>query len=257
MKISRLVSILLVLTFFGCSDDIQILEERIKTQAELNNTEISSAEIKKTALYLNAWSKKDFYKDAINEFLEEDKLDFPKEIEVLFTGSSSIRFWNSLEDDMQPLKVLNRGFGGAHISHVNHHFEDVIQRYSPKAIVFFCGTNDLTALKTPKETIQDFEILKEKVHQALPGVHLFVIGIKPSPARVYLEKEEIAYNEMIAEIASRDDLVTFIDIWDAMLSAEGERIPDLFIEDGLHINAKGYEIWTKLVREHLKTMFTL
>ena len=62
---------------------------------------------------------------------------------------------------------------------------------------------------------------------------------------------------MIAEIASRDDLVTFIDIWDAMLSAEGERIPDLFIEDGLHINAKGYEIWTKLVRKNLKTMFTL
>ena len=73
MKISRLVSILLVLTFFGCSDDIQILEERIKTQAELNNTEISSVEIKKTALYLDAWSKKDFYEDAIAGFLEEDK----------------------------------------------------------------------------------------------------------------------------------------------------------------------------------------
>ena len=62
---------------------------------------------------------------------------------------------------------------------------------------------------------------------------------------------------MIAEISSRDDSVTFIDIWDAMLSTEGERIPELFVEDGLHINAKGYEIWTKLVREHLKTMFTL
>ena len=62
---------------------------------------------------------------------------------------------------------------------------------------------------------------------------------------------------MIAEIASRDDLVTFIDIWDAMLSTEGERIPELFVEEGLHINAQGYEIWTKLVREHLKTMFTL
>ena len=158
---------------------------------------------------------------------------------------------------MQPLKVLNRGFGGAHIAHVNYHFKDVILRYSPKAIVFFCGTNDLTALKTPEETIQDFKILKDKVHQALPGVHLFVIGIKPSPARVYLEKEEIAYNEMIAEIASKEDLVTFIDIWDAMLSTEGERIPELFVEDGLHINAQGYEIWTKLVREHLKTMFTL
>ena len=70
MKISKLVSILLALTFFGCSDDIQILEERIKTQAELNNTEFSAAEIKKTAIYLNAWSKKDFYQEAIDEFIE-------------------------------------------------------------------------------------------------------------------------------------------------------------------------------------------
>ena len=67
----------------------------------------------------------------------------------------------------------------------------------------------------------------------------------------------MAYNEMITEIASREDLVTFIDIWDAMLSTKGERIPELFVEDGLHINAQGYEIWTKLVREHLETMFTL
>ena len=38
MKISRLVSIILALTFFGCSDDIQILEERIKAQKEYNIT---------------------------------------------------------------------------------------------------------------------------------------------------------------------------------------------------------------------------
>ena len=43
MKISRLVSILFALTFFGCSDDIQILEERIKIQAELNKCEIICA----------------------------------------------------------------------------------------------------------------------------------------------------------------------------------------------------------------------
>ena len=84
-----------------------------------------------------------------------------------------------------------------------------------------------------------------------------MIGIKPTPAREYIEEEELEYNRLITDLAAEDELLTFIDIWDAMLSEEGERIPELFVEDGLHINAKGYEIWTKLVRDNLKQRFNL
>ena len=257
MNMKRIILGTLLFTVLGCSEDIKILEERIKAQAERNNTEISSADIKKTALFLDAWGKKDYYQEDINKFKDQDLINFPEDVEVLFTGSSSIRFWNSLEEDMRPLKVLNRGFGGAHIVHVNYHFEDVVSRYNPQAIVFFCGTNDITALKTAKETVEDFKIFQNKVRTNLPNVPIFVIGIKPTPAREYIEEEELEYNKLIADLAAEDELLSFIDIWDAMLSEEGERIPELFVEDGLHINAKGYEIWTKLVRENLKQRFNL
>jgi len=257
MNMKRIILGTLLLTVLGCSEDIKILEERIKAQAERNNTEISVTDIKKTALFLDAWGKKDYYQEDINKFKDQDLINFPEDVEVLFTGSSSIRFWNSLEEDMRPLKVLNRGFGGAHIVHVNHHFEDVVSRYNPQAIVFFCGTNDITALKTAKETVEDFKIFQNKVRTNLPNVPIFVIGIKPTPAREYIEEEELEYNKLIADLAAEDELLSFIDIWDAMLSEEGERIPELFVEDGLHINAKGYEIWTKLVRENLKQRFNL
>lgn len=257
MNMKRIILGTLLLTVLGCSEDIKILEERIKAQAERNNTEISVAGIKKTALFLDAWGKKDYYQEDINKFKDQDLINFPEDVEVLFTGSSSIRFWNSLEEDMRPLKVLNRGFGGAHIVHVNYHFEDVVSRYNPQAIVFFCGTNDITALKTAKETVEDFKIFQNKVRTNLPNVPIFVIGIKPTPAREYIEEEELEYNKLIADLAAEDELLSFIDIWDAMLSEEGERIPELFVEDGLHINAKGYEIWTKLVRENLKQRFNL
>ena len=257
MNMKRIILGTLLLTVLGCSEDIKILEERIKAQAEKNNTEISVTDIKKTALFLDAWGKKDYYQEDINKFKDQDLINFPEDVEVLFTGSSSIRFWNSLEEDMRPLKVLNRGFGGAHIVHVNYHFEDVVSRYNPQAIVFFCGTNDITALKTAKETVEDFKIFQNKVRTNLPNVPIFVIGIKPTPAREYIEEEELEYNKLIADLAAEDELLSFIDIWDAMLSEEGERIPELFVEDGLHINAKGYEIWTKLVRENLKQRFNL
>ena len=58
-------------------------------------------------------------------------------------------------------------------------------------------------------------------------------------------------------MALEDDRLTFISIWDAMLTEEGKRIPELFVEDGLHINAEGYKIWTKLVRNNLSTLFNL
>ena len=257
MNMKRIILGTVLLTVLGCSEDIKILEERIKAQAERNNTEISITDIKKTALFLDAWGKKDYYQEDINKFKDQDLINFPEDVEVLFTGSSSIRFWNSLEEDMRPLKVLNRGFGGAHIVHVNYHFEDVVSRYNPQAIVFFCGTNDITALKTAKETVEDFKIFQNKVRTNLPNVPIFVIGIKPTPAREYIEEEELEYNKLITDLAAEDELLSFIDIWDAMLSEEGERIPELFVEDGLHINAKGYEIWTKLVRENLKQRFNL
>ena len=257
MNMKRIILGTLLLTVLGCSEDIKILEERIKAQADRNNTEISVTDIKKTALFLDAWGKEDYYQEDINKFNDQDLIDFPEDVEVLFTGSSSIRFWKSLEEDMRPLKVLNRGFGGAHIVHVNYHFEDVVSRYNPQAIVFFCGTNDITALKTAKETVEDFKIFQNKVRTNLPNVPIFVIGIKPTPAREYIEEEELEYNKLIADLAVEDELLSFIDIWDAMLSEEGERIPELFVEDGLHINAKGYEIWTKLVRENLKQRFNL
>ena len=257
MKILHIIISIISITFISCSDDVKILEKRIEIQAEKNNTDISSFEVTKTALSLLAWGKEDFYQEAIDEFLDEDMSNFPEEINVLFTGSSSIRFWETLEEDMYPLKVLNRGFGGAHIAHVNYHFKDVVERYNPKAIVFFCGTNDITALKTPDETVNDFKVFRQKVKAAMPDVHIFVIGIKPTPARQYLESEEMEYNRLITNMSKKDDLLTFIDIWEAMLTEDGSRVPQLFVDDGLHINAEGYKIWTKLVRSHLKSVFSL
>jgi lysophospholipase L1-like esterase len=58
-------------------------------------------------------------------------------------------------------------------------------------------------------------------------------------------------------MSKKDDLLTFIDIWEAMLTEDGRRIPQLFVDDGLHINAEGYKIWTKLVRRHLESLFSL
>lgn len=248
-------SILLILfAIIGCSSSVSDLEKKIKAQADKNNVEMSYTEIKKTAIYLDAWSKEDFYQEAINEFKEADKTSaLPKDL-ILFTGSSSIRFWESLKSDMAPHTILNRGFGGAHIAHVNYHFSEIVKPYKPRAIVFFCGTNDLAALKSPSETFGDFDRFYSMVKKELPGTKLIVIGVKPTIAREYLINEEKEFNNLINNLATQEELLTYVSVWDSMLTAEGKPDPSLFVEDGLHINAKGYEIWTRLVRPELENL---
>jgi Lysophospholipase L1 and related esterases len=246
--------LLIFLATAACSNPISDLENKIEAQAAKNNVDMSYAEIKKTAIYLDTWSKKDFYKDAIDEFKEKDKVTSHPEDLILFTGSSSIRFWGSLEEDMAPHAVLNRGFGGSHIAHVNYHFNEVVKAYEPKAIVFFCGTNDLAALKSPAETFDDFLKFYTMIKEELPGTKLIVIGVKPTIAREYLILEEKTFNGLISNLATEEDLLTYVSVWDPMLTSEGKADPKLFVEDGLHINERGYEIWTRLVRLAIESL---
>jgi lysophospholipase L1-like esterase len=235
----------------SCSDAFIELEDRIKIQAEKNGIEKSFFQVKKEVLYVQQWRKEDVFIDEINEFKRLDSKNFPEKGRILFTGSSSIRFLDSLDKNMEPLKVLNRGFGGAQISHVIHHFEDIVKPYNPKAIVFFCGTNDLTALKTPEETVHDLKKFLSLVRNEFGNIKVYIIGIKPSVDRLYLEKEERIFNSSINLLASEDIYIEYINVWDSMLNPDGTRMPELYIEDGLHMNQKGYDIWTRLVRKSL------
>ena len=133
----------------------------------------------------------------------------------------------------------------------------MVKKYNPKGIVFFCGTNDIAALKGPKETLIDLNIFINKVKSNLPNVPIFIIGIKPTMAREYLRDEEIQYNQAISDMSEEDNLVTYIDIWEAMLNEDGQPNSNLFVEDNLHINADGYKIWTSIVRKELSNYFDL
>ena len=247
----KLSLLLIYIATIGCSSSVSDFEDKIEASVAKNNGEMSSLEIKKAAIYLDAWSKKDFYQEDIDKFKEADKGIPPVKDLVLFTGSSSIRFWSTLKEDMAPHNVLNRGFGGAHIAHVNYHFNEIVKPYKPKAIVFFCGTNDLSAFKTPEETFEDFNKFFSMVRNKLPGTKLIVIGVKPSTARAYLMPEEQEFNGLISNLAEKEDLLSYVSVWNPMLTDKGMANPDLFVDDGLHMNQKGYEIWAKLVKPEL------
>ena len=249
------ITLLLSSLLISCSEEVYEYEEMVRQELKTTHQTMTEVEIKKWAGYLSKWSEPDFYRKEIEEFKKTDSNNFPKKNTILFIGSSSIVYWNNLKKDMFPHEVINRGFGGAHIAHINNHFEEIVIPYKPKGIVFYCGSNDLAALKSPKEVFYDFLIFFQNVSASLPKTKIFVIGIKPSIARYHLREKQLIVNKLTSNLAKEEESLVYVDVWDNMLLKNGKADPNLFVEDGLHMNENGYQIWKNLVKPYLTSNF--
>lgn len=194
-----------------------------------------------------AHAKPDHWTAEIDRLTQNDKTDPPARHGIVFVGSSSILKWESLPQDFPGLPVIRRGFGGSELADSVYFFERIVLPYQPRSVVLYAGDNDVKAGKTPEAIAADFVAFCAKLHATLPTAHLFYIAIKPSPSRWELHGEMQRANALIAAACARDPLLTFVDVYSAMLSPDGRPRPELFQADQLHLNAKGYAIWIRLL----------
>ena len=185
----------------------------------------------------------------IGAFEARDKTNMPPKGEILFVGSSSIRFWNSLARDFPGKTVINRGFGGSQIADSTALADRIIVPYAPREIVFYAGDNDLAAGKSADRVFADFQAFLARIHERLPKARVAFISIKPCPLRWKLKDKVAEVNRRIAAI--RDDRLIYIDVSTSMLGADGKPRPELFRPDGLHPNEKCYQLWAKLITPYL------
>lgn len=146
------------------------------------------------------------------------------------------------------MKVINRGFGGAHISDVNFFADSIVLPYKPKVIVFYAGDNDIAGKKSPNRVFDDYQRFVNLVRAELPKTPIIFIAIKPSIARWSLWDRMNHANSMIKDLSSRDDKLFFVDISVGLLDAAGKPDKKLFSRDGLHLNEAGYKAWTRMVK---------
>jgi len=172
---------------------------------------------------------------------------------ILFTGSSSIRLWTSLKSDYPNHNVINRGFGGSEMSDLIYFADKLIIPYHPKQIFIYEGDNDLAKEKTPDEVLMQSRQLLELIRKKLPSkVQVYFISVKPSLLRWTLKEKYEEYNQKLAFWCSQNKNVFFIDVWTPMLEPDEMVRKDLFVEDGLHMNAIGYNIWKEVIGVYMK-----
>lgn len=183
-------------------------------------------------------------------FQASDATNAPPPGGVIFVGSSSIRLWKSLPRDFPGVPVANRGFGGSQLADVVHYADRIVVPYRPRQVVIYAGGNDINDGKSPEVVFGDFVALVKKLRRELPGARLAYISSAPNPKR-WEQVEKVRRLNDLARGYARRHRVDFIDVFPLMLGADGLPKPDIYVEDRLHMNERGYAIWKEAVSKHL------
>jgi len=172
---------------------------------------------------------------------------------LLVTGSSSVRLWDSIHSDLAPFQVMQRGFGGATMADFNHYSDRIIKPHPFKAILVFVA-NDITGGendRTPRELLNLYKILAGSVEERNPGTPLFWIETTPTPSRWDAWPEVSRANRMIEKYCSGNTGLYYIGTADAFLNEAGLPDSTLFRNDMLHLNRKGYRLWSEILLDAL------
>ena len=142
---------------------------------------------------------------------------------------------------LKPLKVQNAGFGWDRIENVlwrvyHGEFDD----FNGKNIVLMIGTNNLSARSSDSEIVEGLQFLINAIKERKPTINLIMAGILP---RAKSEAHVAEINKKIKEMALKSN-VEYTDFGKDFLI--GNKInPKLFLSDGLHPNADGYDVLGK------------
>ena len=120
---------------------------------------------------------KRFFNEIKSE-LEESPFKKSDKPLIVFSGSSSIRFWIDLDKDFIEYDILNRGFGGSIFSDLNYFINELILKHDPDLIVLYEGDNDI-AFNIPVEYIyNDFKKSHELIRKKNEYVPIIYIAPK-------------------------------------------------------------------------------
>ena len=206
-------------------------------------------------LFISLSGRTQVYKPFWNEiqaFKKADSINMPPPGAILFIGSSSFRKWTTIQQDFKGYNIINRGFGGSVFPDILGYVDDIVKPYHPAQVVIYCGDNDLAFSNsvTPKIVEQRFIELFNAVRNIYPSTKILFVSIKPSPSRKKLLPQIEESNDLIRHFLNTQKNTAYADVFHPMMNGASP-VGELFINDSLHMNEKGYAIWTRVIQPYL------
>lgn len=189
---------------------------------------------------------------AVRRFERTDAVTQYPADSVLFYGSSSIRLWKTIAEDMAPRPVIQRGYGGARLSDAVNFVDRVVTPHQFSALVIFIA-NDIDGRPnqpSPQRVGELFGELLAKVRTHHPHEPVFWVEVTATPSRLDLWPMVQEASELIRRQCDADPNTHFVTTSDVFL-AGGEPDESLYRSDRLHLSAAGYAVWSGIIRRAL------
>lgn len=199
---------------------------------------------------LQAQTGRPYWND-IESFKKQDSVLMPPTGKILMIGSSSFTFWQDVGRFLPGYPFINRGFGGSSLIHLIDYFDDIVKPYKPRQILIYCGENDLGGNVNGDTVFHRFQTLFNMIRRYDKKVLVTYVSMKPSPSRAHLMKDMETGNRKIQEWLQTQKKAQFVDVYHLMLDGAGNPISEIFRDDKLHMNDKGYWIWAKAIAPYL------
>lgn len=212
---------------------------------------LTSCTVNKSVKFEKSYrSPEKFSKDIASYEARDKKKPSPKGA-VVITGSSSVRMWHKrIHKDLKELTVVPRGFGGSNMNDLLHFSDQLILKHDPRAVVIYEGDNDTAQGIVPQQVMGKLKSLKSKLMASNKNMRVYLISVKPSYSRIAMWEQMSELNEMMSDFCDDHDNFYYIDTASALMDGDKPRT-DIFIKDQLHLNSKGYDLWSEAVRKVL------
>ncbi len=157
------------------------------------------------------------------------------------------------------LASYNRGISGDTTSGVLGRLYVSAYELAPSKIVLMIGTNDVNGNDTVENIAERYKEILSKLRAELPSAEIYCISVIPqnevlesySSINVAKSTERIhALNTEIAAMCPQFN-ATYLDLY-SLLANENDRLIDTYSDDGLHLNAEGFAVWTSLLKPYLQ-----
>ncbi|HQR33788.1 MAG TPA: GDSL-type esterase/lipase family protein [Blastocatellia bacterium] len=190
--------------------------------------------------------------DQIEAYLKADETKPPQPGGILFIGSSIFRRWEKLTQQMTPLPVFNRAFGGSRTEEILQHMDKIVLPYKPRIIVYYCGSNDINADIKPEQIVANFKEFAKRVHAQLPQTKIFYVSINRAPQKMERWDWVDDANRRIKDFCDKDKKLGFIDVNPALFDKDGKPRMELYLPDKLHFQEPAYDEFSKIIKPVLE-----
>jgi len=188
------------------------------------------------------------FESSVLAYEAADKTNPPPHNAILLAGDSQFFRWRTVHEDLPGYTIVNRGIDSLQMSDLRYYADRLVLPYQPRMIVLHIGGNDVHGGRGASDILADFKLFVAKVREKMPQVPIAFTSMTPGPARWPEAARRKEANQAIKDYVATQPGLLFIDLWNAMLTPDGQPRQDLWVADGVHSNHEGYRLRVAIMR---------